>query len=239
MRASVMTRVLDLVDELRNVADVGSFADRSLVGLNDLVPSDELTFNDIDFDTRTVRFVRQIPTPVSDDGELFFDLSHQLPTCMTGDPGEPGVRRGSDVLSRRELRRLEAYEVLMRPFDYDLKVALAAPTRTSRAFMFARIDRDFTDRERDVLGLLLPHLDAAYRRVRVASRLTDRERQILTFVASGMTNREIGDALHLSALTIRTHLEHVFEKLGVRTRTAAAAAVSRQPATVDEPRATA
>jgi DNA-binding CsgD family transcriptional regulator len=74
-----------------------------------------------------------------------------------------------------------------------------------------------------VLLLLLPHLDAAYRRVRLAARLSDREREILSLVAEGMTNREIGEALYLSPLTVRTHLERIFAKLGVRTRTAAAA----------------
>jgi DNA-binding CsgD family transcriptional regulator len=55
--------------------------------------------------------------------------------------------------------------------------------------------------------------------------LTRREAEILHLVAQGLTNKEIAATLHLSPLTIRTHLEHVYEKLGVGNRTEAAARV--------------
>ncbi len=48
--------------------------------------------------------------------------------------------------------------------------------------------------------------------------LTDRERDVATGVASGATNQEIGAALHISAGTVKTHLEQVFAKLGARNR---------------------
>jgi DNA-binding NarL/FixJ family response regulator len=40
-------------------------------------------------------------------------------------------------------------------------------------------------------------------------------------VAQGFTNREIAARLYISPATVRTHMEHVFAKLGVRSRTAA------------------
>jgi DNA-binding CsgD family transcriptional regulator len=52
--------------------------------------------------------------------------------------------------------------------------------------------------------------------------LTAREREVLALVASGKTNSEIATVLAISARTVQKHLEHVFEKLGVETRTAAA-----------------
>lgn len=58
-------------------------------------------------------------------------------------------------------------------------------------------------------------------------RLTQREREVLDLVAAGRTNVEIASMLELASGTIAKHLEHVYEKLGVRTRTAAAAMVSR------------
>ncbi|MFK3676919.1 response regulator [Microbacterium sp. NPDC090218] len=48
--------------------------------------------------------------------------------------------------------------------------------------------------------------------------LTDRERDVAVRVASGATNQEVGAALHISAGTVKTHLEQVFAKLGVRNR---------------------
>ncbi|MFS0853157.1 response regulator [Microbacterium sp. 179-I 3D4 NHS] len=50
------------------------------------------------------------------------------------------------------------------------------------------------------------------------SALTDRERDVAVRVASGETNHEIGAALHISAGTVKTHLEQVFAKLAVRNR---------------------
>jgi DNA-binding CsgD family transcriptional regulator len=53
--------------------------------------------------------------------------------------------------------------------------------------------------------------------------LTAREQQILAWVARGKTNPEIAETLWISPSTVRKHLENVYAKLGVRTRTAAAA----------------
>jgi len=54
--------------------------------------------------------------------------------------------------------------------------------------------------------------------------LTARESEVLLWVSRGKTNRDIADILGMSPRTVNKHLEHIFEKLGVETRTAAAAA---------------
>ena len=53
--------------------------------------------------------------------------------------------------------------------------------------------------------------------------LTEREAQVLRAVASGRTNRQVAASLHVSEATVKTHLVHVFDKLGVTSRTAAVA----------------
>lgn len=53
--------------------------------------------------------------------------------------------------------------------------------------------------------------------------LTEREAEVLRAVASGATNRQVAAALHVSEATVKTHLVHVFDKLGVASRTAAVA----------------
>ena len=61
-----------------------------------------------------------------------------------------------------------------------------------------------------------------------ACRLTMREAEVLYWVAKGKTNRDIGDILGSSPATVKKHLEHIYVKLGVETRTAAASvAMSR------------
>ena len=53
--------------------------------------------------------------------------------------------------------------------------------------------------------------------------LTPRETEVLSWLSKGKTNRDIADILGMSPRTVNKHLEHIFEKLGVETRTAAAA----------------
>lgn len=56
--------------------------------------------------------------------------------------------------------------------------------------------------------------------------LTKRESEVLYWAIKGKTNRDIGDILGTSPRTVNKHLEHVFTKLGVETRTAAASFVA-------------
>lgn len=54
--------------------------------------------------------------------------------------------------------------------------------------------------------------------------LSQREGEILGLVAEGLSNRQVSRRLFISEATVKTHLVHVFEKLGVDSRTAAVAA---------------
>lgn len=58
--------------------------------------------------------------------------------------------------------------------------------------------------------------------------LTPRELEVLTLVAAGSSNREIGHELMLSEATVKSHLVHIYDKLGVRSRTSAVAAAREQ-----------
>ena len=58
--------------------------------------------------------------------------------------------------------------------------------------------------------------------------LTPRERQVLTLVAEGATNRQIGAALFMAEKTASVHVSRILGKLGVRSRTQAAAVAHRQ-----------
>jgi two-component system nitrate/nitrite response regulator NarL len=58
--------------------------------------------------------------------------------------------------------------------------------------------------------------------------LSPRETEILGLVAEGMGTAEIGKELHLSAATVKTHLQHAYEKLGVSDRAAAVAEALRR-----------
>ncbi|WP_293995697.1 response regulator transcription factor [Sphaerotilus sp.] len=64
---------------------------------------------------------------------------------------------------------------------------------------------------------------AALEALALAFGLTPREAEALYWVAKGKTNRDIGEIVGASPATVKKHLEHVYEKLGVETRNAAAA----------------
>ncbi|MEM8707079.1 MAG: response regulator transcription factor [Actinomycetota bacterium] len=54
------------------------------------------------------------------------------------------------------------------------------------------------------------------------AELNDRERQLLELVAEGLTNRQIGDRLHLSEKTVKNYVSTMLKKLNMDTRTEAA-----------------
>jgi DNA-binding CsgD family transcriptional regulator len=57
--------------------------------------------------------------------------------------------------------------------------------------------------------------------------LTSRELDVVELLCCGRTNREISECLQIGLATVKTHLIHIFEKLGVETRSAAVALMSR------------
>ncbi|HJY25089.1 MAG TPA: LuxR C-terminal-related transcriptional regulator [Actinomycetes bacterium] len=62
---------------------------------------------------------------------------------------------------------------------------------------------------------------AAQRRRQGLADLTERQQEILQYVAAGYSNDQIGRRLQLSPATVRKHLENIFARLDVTSRTAA------------------
>jgi DNA-binding CsgD family transcriptional regulator len=140
-----------------------------------------------------------------------------------GQPGEDGARGLIFLGPRREIefmsppvRRLLRDFFPAAPLDR-LPAVLAnwLEEDDSRPLVRRRGDRRLVV-ERTVDSLVLEE--------RVAEvPLTTREREVLAWVARGKTNAEIAELLWLAPSTVRKHLENVYAKLGVNTRTAAVA----------------
>ncbi|WP_433890963.1 response regulator [Streptomyces sp. CA-111067] len=60
------------------------------------------------------------------------------------------------------------------------------------------------------------------------AELTDQERRILDLIGEGLTNRQIGERLHLAEKTVKNYVSSLLSKLGMERRTQAAAYVARQ-----------
>jgi DNA-binding CsgD family transcriptional regulator len=136
--------------------------------------------------------------------------------------------RFSDVLTLRELRRLDLHSEMCRPFgiDHVMKLFLAVGD-TGASIVLESQRRPFSERDRELLDVLGPHLSLARRRWHALARpypssalgaLSVRERDVLRLVAAGMTNREVGLALFIATGTVRKHLDNIYAKLDVRSR---------------------
>jgi two-component system nitrate/nitrite response regulator NarL len=55
-----------------------------------------------------------------------------------------------------------------------------------------------------------------------ASRLTPREKQVVSLICRGLKNKQIAENMHITAGTVKVHLMHIFEKTGLRDRLALA-----------------
>ena len=95
------------------------------------------------------------------------------------------------------------------------------------SFVLNRSGSGFSERERDLAETVRPHLADLYRLagetvcVQASALLTAREREVLEWLAAGKTNRDIAEILGARPRTIEKHLERIYQKLGVETRTAA------------------
>jgi two-component system nitrate/nitrite response regulator NarL len=71
-------------------------------------------------------------------------------------------------------------------------------------------------------------LTEIHHQARERSLLTDREQEVLSLTAEGLTAPQIGERLYLSPTTVTTHLQNAYEKLGVSDRAAAVAEAMRR-----------
>jgi DNA-binding CsgD family transcriptional regulator len=90
-----------------------------------------------------------------------------------------------------------------------------------------RARREFDDRHKQLLDLIEPAFAAALRRARstragALAPLSPREREVALCVGRGLTNKEIARELALSLPSVNTYLARIFEKTGVRRRSALA-----------------
>jgi DNA-binding CsgD family transcriptional regulator len=144
------------------------------------------------------------------------------------------ITKTSDFYSARQWHGTDIYASLYRPFGLEHELQLCLPEASLQAIRPGRTMRlcflrgpgpDFSERDRAVLMLLRPHLYQAYldaqRRRHPVPRLTPRQNDLLHLVAAGHTNTQIARRLGVTEGTVRTHLQNIYEKLNVSSRTAA------------------
>ena len=104
----------------------------------------------------------------------------------------------------------------------DGKIVWQTPlARGARRLIFSAAE--FSEDEQWMIVLREESDTAQIEKLMAAFKLTQRESEVLNWLVKGKTNRDIGEILGTSPRTVNKHLEHVFVKLGVETRTSAAA----------------
>jgi DNA-binding CsgD family transcriptional regulator len=336
--ASDIEAVLAFVADVHAIDGPEPFTTELLGRMGELVPCEAVFMNERDVLRREMlsKSCWSIDCTEDDSSQVDVDewsliAKHPL-NVYRRHTGDYGVRHLSDMYRRSRRARGEIFPEYFGRLDIvDFSgVALTDSTTHTVNLGFESYDRDFTERDRDILGLLRPHLRYAYRnartrrlcaaaltafnsvgetgivllgpeRIELASHtarrlletyfavrgalippeidgwlrdpsartrpylavrdgnrlvvenggersvlllreepdtvaLTPREWDVMRCVSTGLSNAEIAQLLWITAATVRKHLENVYGKLGVRSRTAAVAKLGPHLA---DPRATA
>jgi PAS domain S-box-containing protein len=104
---------------------------------------------------------------------------------------------------------------------------LTVPSAPARAPLTVHLFRDVTA-SKELLTLVHERLAAPAAGNGAASLLTRREVEILRLIASGTSTRVAADRLHVSATTVRNHIQNILRKLGAHSRLEAVAMATRQ-----------
>ncbi len=211
-----------------------------LADLMGQIRCDVIAFEGFDSGRQETWFLQSIPGrggPVADDldpvhWQHYWDCQPCSYPDRTGDLRH--IVTVADFYSERQWHSVGTYCDVYRPqgFEHDLMLTLPPPPgldtgrgRTVRLFFFRGPGPGFSERDRALLTLLRPHLHQAYldaeNRRHPLPRLTPRQAELLRLVAAGHTNTQIARRLGISEGTVRTHLENIYDRLQVSSRTAA------------------
>lgn len=231
-----MQDALALIYVARPASNSAQLVGQVIEALVRMVPGEFLGYNERELISHELLSAAEAPSVArSDDvANAVTVFCSEYPLSMERHHADARALRVSDFASPRQLHRLDYYDQALRPLgiEHQIRFWVAAPPGIARFYYVSRRneDGDFTDAERDMLQLLRPFLVALHERFDSnvfedghADGLTSREREILGWVARGKTNQEIAALLIVSPHTVRKHLEHVYEKLRVNSRTAAVA----------------
>jgi len=236
-----LRRLLSVLDASRSADAAEGLPATILERARDLVPCDSISLVELDPARQSTSLCHDQSHPMGnpgDDDRLFW--AHYwdcAPCCYPDRSGDVvSVTTISDFYTRRQFHNTGMYADYLGPggVEAEVMVCLSAPPGCSRRLVFFRgHGPDFDGRDRLLLALLRPHLNEAYqelsRRRRAVPGLTSRQWELLRLLASGHSNAEIARELVVSTHTIRKHLENIFARLGVTSRTAAVAKAFPSP----------
>ena len=245
LMSAVDSRVLRLVGEVMGLLTMDELCEGLLFGLQQALPADFYAINEVPGNVPGAISIAEPPIPESGH-RAWARYGHQNPLAhhfMHSRDGRP--TRFSDVISRRDLHRLEIYTEIYAPLGVEHQIAFMLPSRPQQVLGVAlsRTRRDFTAAERDLLGVARPYLIQAYRNALAFSDLarpeeptipvgdlqqlglTRRQAEVVRLIAMGRSDQHAADALGIGIRTVQKHLERAYRALGVGNRSQAAGLV--------------
>ena len=247
LRSADLRMALDTVGALAEcAANDRQFARHGVANLRRLVAADLIHLSMCDLDTGHRSVVSDVPGAISKRHiEVFDRYFHAHPLVLAHGRNRAAVTdRISDCVPAAQFRESALFAEYYRPIRLGHAMAVPIHVQGSElvSFVLNRSGRDFSDRDRACMEAIRPHLGNLFRlgreieSARAAwgvpalpgetlrdANLTPREREVLHWLAGGKTDRDIGDILGISPRTVHKHLQRIYEKLGVETRTAAVA----------------
>jgi DNA-binding CsgD family transcriptional regulator len=234
-----------VLDVLRKIGEASAtnetFGRHGVANLPRLVSAELTTLSICNLDSGHRSVISNLPGAISKrEIEVFDRYFYEHPLVREHGHNENAVtKRVEDLVTHDEFKRTPLFNEYYRPIriDHAMAVPIHVDGSLLVSFVFNRSGRAFSDRDRACLELMRPHLGNFYRLTRAMDNaranpvvehepapelpLTAREREVLHWLAGGKTDRDIGEILGISPRTVHKHLQRIYEKLGVETRTAA------------------
>jgi len=188
--AKDLRAALELTLQVACSDDLQAFRIRLVSGLRRLVAYDTLGYNEIDIERKTA------PVLITDPAELlserleqrFLGLTHQHPLVRRQQAGDLTTRTISDFLTERQYHKLELYQDFYRLLEAEDQIAFGLPGEMMVAIAINRSSRTFTERDRELLELVRPHLAAACRH----ARDRERARALIASLEQDHRERDVG-----------------------------------------------
>ncbi|HUB99817.1 MAG TPA: helix-turn-helix transcriptional regulator [Solirubrobacterales bacterium] len=181
---------LDFVAEAHEFESIDEFRIGIQPGLLRLVPADLAGYNEVDPGGSAFVITHPVQVPDSVNAELP-RLAHEHPLIVAQANGDPCAYKISDFLSQRQFHSLELYAELYKQIDAEDQIAFGLPGPTVIGIALNRASRSFSERDRDLLDLLRPHLAQAHRRVLERERAT----AAMAALERGLSERDAAVAL--------------------------------------------
>jgi DNA-binding CsgD family transcriptional regulator len=244
--------LLELIGDVHGLLDLGEFRTGLLDALARAIPADWVSLNEMGQAPEST-LVIIVPEFSAEHHRTFARYAHQNPLIERFTAtGDGRAYRFSDVVTAGQLHRLDLYREFYEQIGLEHQIAFTLPHLPPRLLGVAlsRRDPDFSDAERDLLNAARPFLIQAYRNAVHCSALarelerrppavdppsdlahlqrrglTPREAEVLSWVATGSSDLGVANRLGVSERTVQKHLQHCYQKLGVRQRALAAALV--------------